>query len=235
MRLIPQTGLPSQIGQFLAFLPFASDTWKRVTQLLREDESSYWSKTSVNPYGDDQNLEMAIDRLVENGRAHEAIICFEQMRYKKRKLNSQQAIRVLQALLQSPQGPHDLNFHAIIEVVKELQNDPSTNPDDLFHIEWAFLPLLDGLHGASPRLLEKRLAEDHVFFCEAISTAFRSKKEDRPVEEPTEQQKLNGANAYRLLHNWKTPPGSQEDGTYDGDALTPGWKMSKKSAESLDT
>jgi len=211
---------PSQIGQLLAFLPFASDTWKRVTQLLREDESQYWSKTSVFPYGDDKNLEMAIDRLVEHGRAHEAIICFEQMRYKKRKLNSQQVIRVLKAVLQSPLRYQDLNFHEIIEVIKVLQNDPDTNPEDLFRIEWAFLPLLDGLHGASPVLLEKRLAEDHVFFCEVIRTAFRSKREDRPVEKPTEQQELNGANAYRLLHNWKTPPGTQEDGTYDGDALT---------------
>lgn len=210
---------PSQIGQFLAFLPFTSDTWKRVTQLLREDESPYWSKASVNPYGNDQNIEMAIDRLVEYGRARDAIICFKQIQYKKKKLNSQQAIRVLQALLQSPQGFNDIDFHAVIEVIKELQNDPSTNPDDLFQIEWAFLPLLDGLDGASPNLLENRLADDPVFFCKVIRTAFRSEKEDGPVEEPTEQQKLNGANAYRLLHNWKTPPGSQRDGTYNGDKL----------------
>ena len=211
---------PSQLGQFLAFLPFASDTWKRVTQLLQVDESSYWSKTSVNPSGDDQNLEMAIDRLVEHGRAHDAIICFEQMRYKKRKLGNQQAVRVLQAIIQSPPGPHEINFYAIIEVIKELQNDPSTNPDDLFLIEWAFLPLLDKHHGASPKLLEQRMLDDPAFFCEVIRTAFRSKKEDRPVEDPTEQQKNNGAIAYRLLHNWKTPPGSQKDGTYNGDALT---------------
>ena len=211
---------PSQIGQFLAFLPFASDTWERVTQLLREDGSPYWSKTSVNPYGGDQDLETAIDRLVEHGRAHDAIICFEQMQYKKRKLNNQQAIRVLRAILQMPQTIHQINYRALIEVIKELQNDPSTDPDDLFQIEWAFLPLLDGFHGASPKLLEQRLSDDPAFFCEVIRTAFRSKKEDRQVGELTEQQKNNGAYAYRLLHNWKLPPGSQKDGTYKGDALT---------------
>jgi hypothetical protein len=135
-------------------------------------------------------------------------------------LNNQQAIRVFQAILQSPQGLHEINYHAIIEVIQELQNDPSTNPDDLFHIEWGFLPLLDGHHSASPKLLEQRLADDPAFFCEVIRTAFRSEKDDRPVEESTEQQKKNDANAYRLLHNWKTPPGSQKDGTYRSDALT---------------
>ncbi len=219
---------PSQLGQFLAFLPFASDTWKRVTQLLPEDESPYWSKASVNPYGDDQDIEMAIDRLVKYGRALDAIICFERIQYKKRKLNSQQAIRVLQALLHSQQGFNDINYHAVIGVVKELQNDPSTNIDELSKIEWAFLPLLDGLHGASPRLLENRLADDPIFFCDVIRTAFPSKKEDATVEEPTEQQKLNGANAYRLFHNWKTPPGSQRDGTYSGDNLIAWLENAKK-------
>ena len=119
-----------------------------------------------------------------------------------------------------PQKPIEINFLALIEVIKELQNDPSTNPDDLFLIEWAFLPLLDGLHGASPKLLEQRLSDDPEFFCEVIRAAFRSKKEDRQVRELTEQQKNNGAYAYRLLHNWKTPPGSQKDGTYKGDVLT---------------
>ncbi|MDQ1261064.1 MAG: hypothetical protein QG575_245 [Euryarchaeota archaeon] len=210
---------PSQIGQLLAFLPFASDTWKRVTQLLREDESPYWSKTSVNPYGDDQNLEMAIDRLVEHGRAHEAIICFEQMRYKKRKFNSQQAIHVLQAILLSPQEPNKIDYHAIIEVIKELQSDLNTNHDDLLSIEWAFIPLLDRHCDASPKLLEQRLADNPVFFCDAIRTAFKSTKVEHPVEEPTEFQKNNGANAYRLLQNWRIPPGIQKDGTYNGDAL----------------
>jgi hypothetical protein len=53
----------------------------------------------------------------------------------------------------------------------------------------------------------------------AIMIVFRSKKEDNPVEEPVEQQKNLAANAYSLLHNWRTPPGSQKDGTFNGDAL----------------
>jgi hypothetical protein len=208
-----------QKGLFLAFLPFTSDTWKRVTRLLGEDESFYWSKASVNPYGADQGLEIAIDRLVDHGRAHAAIICFEQMRYNKRSLDSRQVIRVLQAMLRSSEGLHETNVHAIVEVIKELQDDPSTNPDDLFHIEWAYLPLLDEHHGASPKLLEQRLADDPTFFCEVIRIIFRSRKEDRLPKEPTEQEMNIASNSYRLLHGWRTPPGTQKDGSYNGDAL----------------
>jgi hypothetical protein len=48
---------------------------------------------------------------------------------------------------------------------------------------------------------------------------FRSKKEVHPVEEITEQQENIATNAYRLLREWRMPPGSQKYGTFNGDAL----------------
>lgn len=211
---------PLQKGQLLAYLPFTPGTWERVTRLLGGDESPYWSKTSANPYEAETSLELAIDRLVEHGRAHAAIRCLEKMRHDKQAWDSQRAVRVLQAVLHSSEGAHAMDVHAIVGVIKALQDDPNTNPDDLFRVEWAFLPLLNRHHGTFPKLLEQRLADDPAFFCEVIRTVFRSKKEERPVEEPTEQQKNIATNAYRLLREWKTPPGSQTDGAYSGDALT---------------
>lgn len=122
-----------------------------------------------------------------------------------------------------------MDVDAIVEVIKALQDDPDTNPDDLFQVEWAFLPLLDRHHGASPKLLEQRLANDPTFFCEVIRTVFQSKKEERPVEEPTEQQENIATNAYCLLSEWRTPPGSQKDGAFNGDALTT-WLEAVKAA-----
>lgn len=48
---------------------------------------------------------------------------------------------------------------------------------------------------------------------------FRSKKEEHPVEEPTEERRKIATNAYRLLSGWRIPPGCREDGACDGDAL----------------
>src|SRR5262249_23892042 len=61
---------PSQKGQLFAYLPFVPDTWERVDRLLGGDESPYWSKTNANPYETQSSLELAVDRLVEHGRAH---------------------------------------------------------------------------------------------------------------------------------------------------------------------
>ena len=210
---------PKQKGQLLAYLPFNTNTWERATKLLEEDDSHYWLKTKVNPYEADEGLEVAVDRLVQHGRPIAAIECLERLRYDKRKLDSQQAVRVLQAVLRSPEDHKLMDVNAIVEVIKALQDDPNTNHDDLFQIEWAFLPLLDEHHGASPKLLEQRLAEDPAFFCEVIRTVFRSKSEEQPVEESKEQQKKIATNAYRLLRQWRTPPGSQKDGTFNGESL----------------
>ena len=211
---------PPQKGQFLAYLPFTPDTWKRATQLLEEDESPYWSKTNVNPYETEEGLEQAVDRLVQYNRPYKAIRCLERLRHDKQPLDSHQAVRVLQAVPHSSESVHVMDMHAIVDVIKALQDDPDINTDDLFQIEWAFLPLLDQNHGASPRLLEQRLADDPAFFCEVIRTVFQSKNEDCPVEESTEQQEKIATNAYHLLGEWSTPPGSHKDGTFSGDALT---------------
>jgi hypothetical protein len=112
-----------------------------------------------------------------------------------------------------------MDVYAIIEIIKALQKDCDTNPDNLFEVEWAYLPLLVERRDASPQLLSQRLAEDPRFFCEVIRLVFRSKKEERPAEEVTEERKNLATNAYRLLREWRLPPGLGEDGAYDGNVL----------------
>ncbi len=211
---------PSEKAQLFAHLPFNEETWGRLAKNFGKNEAPYWAKTYVNPYQAEKNLELAIDRLVEHGRPHEAIRCLERLRHDKEPLNSQQIVRVLQAMLHSSETAQAIDQNAVVEIIKVLQDDPNTNPADLFQIEWAFLPLLNEHRGASPKLLGQQLADDPDFFCEAIRLIFRSDKEDRPVEEPTEQQKNMATNAYHLLYEWKMLPGSQKDGAFDGNALT---------------
>ncbi|MEW6541964.1 MAG: hypothetical protein AB1402_10215 [Bacillota bacterium] len=210
----------AQIGHFFSYLPFAPDTWERVKQALGEDESAYWAETNANPYETDKGLELAIDRLVEYGRPFAALRCLDRMLHAKQPLDTQRAVRVLLAALESAESRHAVDTHGIVDIIKALQDDPSTDPKDLVQVEWAYLPLLDRHNAAFPKFLERSLATDPGFFCEVIRLVFRSKKEDPSKEEPTEGRKNVAANAYRLLSEWRTPPGLQEDGTYDGAVLS---------------
>lgn len=209
-----------QVGQFLAYLPFVEGTWQRVAQFLSDDEAPYWTKTSANPYeARGQRLEFAADSLLAHGRPHSAISCLYVMLHETKRINGEQAISALLTAVRSEEK--GIDTHQIVRIIKALQDDPCTDQNGLFRVEWAYLPLLERRRdGVTPALLERRLAEEPDIFCELIRLIFRSKKEDVPITEPSEEQKTIAENAYRLLRNWKTPPGTLRDGSYDGAALT---------------
>jgi len=209
-----------QIGQFLTYLPFAPEAWKLSGQLLGEDELLYWTRTNANPYDTDENLEMAIDSLVKYGRPFAAMCCLYKMQNEKHPFNNKKAVGVLLAALESSENSHMMDQYEIVEIIKTLQDDPETDHEDLYRVEWAYLPLLEHYNDAYPKLLESRLANEPRFFCEIIRLVFRSKKEERTIEEPKEQAKSIATNAYHLLSEWRIPPGCLQDESYDGSAFT---------------
>lgn len=205
---------PAQTGQFLACLPFTKETWNRASEWLKELEGEYWTRTGANAYQTDCDLPIAIEKLIEHGRPHSAINCLYRMLHSKQPINTDQCVQALLAALSSNEASYAMGYH-IVELIKLLQADPSVNEDDLFKVEWAYLRLLDRHRGAAPQLLENRLANDPEFFCEVIRLIYRSKKEDQSQREPTEESKAIAINAWWLLHEWKTPPGTQKDGTFN--------------------
>jgi hypothetical protein len=219
-----------QKGQFLVCLPFTNETWVRSVQLLGKNESAYWSKVSVNPHQtEDTHLDLAIDKLIEYDRPNAAISCLSKTLHDKKPLDQARTVKALLAAVSSREPAHSIDVYDIAEIIKALQDDPNTNPDDLFQVEWVYLPLLDRYHGASPKFLEQRLVSHPDFFCEVISLVYRSNNEERANIEPTEQQKVIAANAYRLLHEWQTPPGMQPNRSFSGDYFNK-WLDSVKTA-----
>lgn len=211
---------PAQVGQFLAYLPFTKGAWDRASEWLQAHESEYWTRTGANAYQADGDLAIGIEKLIEHGRPHAAINCLDRMRHAKQPIDSNQCVRALLAALSSKEPSYAMDGYYIVELIKFLQKEPSVNQDDLFRVEWAYIPLLDHHRDAAPQLLESRLANDPEFFCEVIRLIYRSKKEDQPSKEPTEESKAIATNAWQLLHEWKTPPGTQKDGTFSDERFT---------------
>ncbi len=205
---------PTQAGQFLTCLPFSKETWNRVSDWLQMHEDEYWTHASANVYQTEGDLPIAIEKLMEHDRPHAAINCLYRMRRTKQAIDTSQCVRALLKALSSSEPSYAMDGHHIVELIKFLQTEPSVNQDDLFRVEWAYVPLLYSPGGAAPRLLENRLANDPNFFCEVIRLIYRSKKEDKPSKEPTEESKAIAKNAWRLLHEWTIPPSTQNDGTF---------------------
>ncbi|MEW8441729.1 MAG: hypothetical protein AB2689_26580 [Candidatus Thiodiazotropha taylori] len=209
----------SQIGKFLSLLPFTTGTWERSERLLRADESMYWNKTSANPYEVDADLESVIDKLIQYQRPLAALRCIYKMLNDKQPLDTKKVIQALLAAHASTETVRSLDSYEIVEVIKVLQSEPIEMSDDLLQVEWAYLSLLNRNNDASPILLEQRLANDPAFFCDVIRVVFRSENEEHQPEEPSDEKKSYAKKAYHLLSKWRIPPGYQENGSYDGDAL----------------
>ena len=204
----------AQLSQFLCNLPFKEEAWSRATKWLCESESEYWDKILVNPYQVEEDLRFAINKLTEYGRPRAAIKCLFRMVHDNNLIDKAQCTDVLLKAVSSTESSNGIDAYEIVEIIKALQNDPGTDQVTLSQVEWAYLPLLDRDDGASPKVLENRLSKDPAFFCELIRFIYRSKKEEKSQNEPKEQSNGNAINAWRLLNEWKTPPGSQLDGTF---------------------
>ncbi len=202
-----------QIGQFLSYLPITKETWHRATDWLGESEKEYWSRANANPYHTDGDLGFAIDKLIAYDRPYTAIGYLCQMKHNKQPWDKARSVKALIAAISSQEPPQEISTHNIIEIIKALQNDPDTDPDTLFQIEWAYLDTLDETYhrDASPKSLENRLSSDPEFFCEVIRLSYRSKKESEHPREFSERDEDIAQKAYKLLDKWKTLPGMQSD------------------------
>ena len=216
---------------FLILLPFVQDTWDRAMRLLGPDEEAYWKRANVNPWGANESLLQAVQKLLKYGRPGPVIGCFARLIFSKISFPTEPAVRALLENLSVERSFGTLDQHDVVELIKWLQDNPETDPNALFRIEWNYLRLLDRYSGGSAKTLERRLATDPIFFCEVIRTIFRSKKDDSKTMVPTEQQKNIATNAYHLLHEWQTAPGVVDDNSFDTAAFWNWLKEVKKSSE----
>jgi len=220
-----------QKAAFLALLTFGRETWQRVKRLLGEKEILYWKRTDARPYDLKEELPEAVEQLIQHGRARAAIQCLCWMIHKKTAISVDIVYHALMENLISEEPAYSMDQHACTELIQWLQNNPEVHNDTLSQIEWSYLPLLDYHFGLAPKTLERRLAEDPDFFCEVIRVIFRSDKEEKSSEEPSEEQKRVATNAYDLLCKWRTPPGSKPNGSFDDAALKRWLEEVKRSCE----
>ena len=206
-----------QLCQFLMYLPFEVDTWHRVSDWLVDEETLYWEKIQVNPYQSDSDLLIAIDKLLSVNRPQAAIDCLHYRLYKKLPLDSKRTVKALLDAVSVKEPKGNIDPYRITELIKALQNDPKTDQGNLFHVEWAYLPLLDRHNKAEPKTLETRLANEPDFFCEVIRLIYRSKNEPVRDEEADGEKIKIASNAFRLLNEWKKVPGMNEGGTFSAE------------------
>jgi len=204
----------SNAGAVLAFTPFEPSIWERAAAL--PDAGDYWRRTPANPFGSKaDNFSRAVDHLLEFDRPFAALRCLSVMHHKGLPLDVERTIAALRSGVASTETPDQMASFELVELIKGLQVDGDAPDEAVSSIEWAYLPLLDEHSGAAPVRLEQKLADEPDFFAQVVQTVFRGVNQDAPTEVPPEQ----AANGYRLLTDWRTPPGTHPNRPFDGAAL----------------
>ena len=207
----------SQKCDFLLFLPFENETWEKVDELLGEAAGDYWSRVIVKPYPLPSNFLRAIKNLLKHKRPYFALECIWIHYSLKKQLFKEQAIEALLNGLSSDQNMEDINrleHSKLIDIIKAIQDDSEGSEEELRKIEWGYLPLLKRHVGAEPKFLGRRLSQEPQFFVEIIKLGYRSKNEKEQNKEISEERKRLADYAWKLLHNWQRPPGTQDDGSF---------------------
>lgn len=198
----------------LSYLPFNKNTWDKVDSILLKDEKKYWINVIANFYQADKNLEVGIKKLLEFNRPYDAIEGFSIILLKKQEIDNELLSNALISLGECETELHgQLDSYNIVELIKHLQDNGSYN-DQLFKIEWMFLPLLNNHSEGRPKILENKLSNDSQFFCELINLIYKPKHSDETLE-LSDKEKNIAENAYRLISTWKTIPGVDINGNFD--------------------
>lgn len=207
----------SQYAKILTQLPFDEEVWDRVSSKLGDThESLYWKNVKVNPRGNDRDLSFAVKKLIRYGREGEAVRCISRMSYNHNNFNVELAVSSLLALLESNDEVKYLDNYDTVELIKRIQYSKNVKQEDLFIIEWNFLPWFGQFSSGSAITLEKQLASDPDFFVKVVALAVHSKNNNVSLDpEKDKYQILLARNAYRLLYQWEYFPGIQNDGSFN--------------------
>lgn len=207
-----------QTCQFLVHLPFETATWELADQWLGESKNRYWENVPVNPYQSDGDLLVAVDNLLMASRSQAAVDCLSARLIKKQPFDCKRTVSALMGAVREKLTGEMDSYH-VAELIKALQDDSNTDPDDLFSVEWAYLPMMGVGSEVKPKMLQQKLATQPEFFCELIRLVYRPKDADEGVDEISDQAKDLATNAWRLLNEWEWPPGLQADGSFSSDEL----------------
>ncbi len=202
---------PSQIGQFLTCLPFGQDTWMRASKWLGESVNEFWNRPGDRTYLTDGDFTYAVKNFMEHGNHVAALEC----------LNNNISTGgepfdtklVLQALMAAGVSGSYLDSATVRDLIKALQEQPETNQDDLFRVEWFYLPLYKHREG-SLKTIGLRLASDPALFCDTLRLIHRPKGAQAPASDSAGSDTSVAERALGLLWSWRIPPGTRRDGSF---------------------
>lgn len=211
IALLQQWSNEKIVNLFLA-LPQNRKVWDLLEKFDTKVQEEYWEK--VQPRLFDLPVEdkvYALEKL-ENVKRHFTALDTAAMFAKE--LPPKIIIKLLRkaAVEKSIDDFRAINHWYIEELFRVLDQSKEVEKDEIAKLEWLYLPILARVgSGRPPKMLHRELSKNPEFFAEVIRYVYKPKNEGSNEEEEDLPQKLKEQRAHlawKLLHTWKTVPGS---------------------------
>lgn len=194
----------------LAQLPFTKQTWDYAKQVLGKDENLYWEHSNIISFevGSTEQNTYAASHLLMAGRMNEALEFIGALIFQKAPLYPQIAVEILDSIDDLTLETHQTDKYNISKIIDWLQ---SKNIDHrkMVMLEWKYSFILNYSDAFSAKTLYQELADNPKSFLHMISLAYRQKSNTK-IEFDEQAQRI-AQQSWKLLHNWKTVPGVEED------------------------
>lgn len=193
--------------------------WTIVDSLPLEMQAQYWVEAQPNRRLDDEaELREMVDRLLLVQRPSAALAA---ARFEIKKLDTPRILRLLTDIATIP-SKLDSNIYfqsyELQRVFEVLDARSDISRDELARLEFLYLSAFEHEERGIPNL-ERQIAESPQLFVQAIGLTYKRKDGGQdPLEWniPDEDRRGNVARqTYRLLHNIKRIPGTEDDGAVD--------------------
>ena len=234
---------PDQVAAWALQMSFEPRTWDWVASRGDAVKQLYWSQTGAWGH---RNLDLparsrAATELQTVARAWSALQLLMQAKYDKCPLSHTVVCDALEAVAANPteRTPGTMDVHYVHEAFEFLQNCRDADEARVARLEFNFLPFLDR-HSRLPLTLQRQLAKDTDFFLECLVLLYRPRHEvkenaDEDSKERDDPEKAAKAKRiWRLLHDWRTIPGTGEDGKVSTDALKAWMRSARQKAREVD-
>lgn len=206
---------------FFLALPVDQVTWSLVDADAAGVQERYWQSVRTMGIARD-DVEPLAERLLDRQRPWTVIgllTAYVQGNDERPKPSADLIERSLRAALE-PNLAETLRpgaFDYALPILLDRLAAVGTDPDVMFELEWAYLPLLQ--YSRQPRAIYDRLAQDPDLFVDIVCHAFRAKADTEPrqADATTEDRVLR---CWSVLEGWRRLPGVQGDGSVDAATLS---------------
>lgn len=204
---------PEKLARFLTLATPNQETWQLVDACGPEVSAVYWQAVRLYHRGNDTDLEFVLERLLEAKRPLSAL---RYCQYSLEQTAPAQLFSDLQQLLHGEveEGLKLESWH-LEKMLGRLEESGEIDRMALIHLEFGLFPFLRYGREVKANALYEGVMSEPELFKELICLLYKPEHGDR--EEPTEASKAAADRAWSILHSCKRLPGTQPDGSINGD------------------